>query len=147
MGDNWANWLLVIAGGVLTIIEVVLGAATGFDLVLVGVSLAAGGAVGLLFDSTKVGLFSAGALALIYLSFLRNKIRSRLIAPGLASNVDALIGSEGIVTVRIAPGAAGQVKVGHEVWRAVLLPSLKESREPGTSVTVVSVEGVTVIVR
>src|SRR5579864_1722935 len=39
---NWVNWLLVIGGIVCVIIELALGALTGFDLALVGGSLAVG---------------------------------------------------------------------------------------------------------
>ena len=56
---NWLNWVLVIGGFVCVIIELALGALTGFDLALVGASLAAGGAVGILFGSANVGLLSA----------------------------------------------------------------------------------------
>jgi hypothetical protein len=37
---NFWNWMLVIIGGVLAIAEALLGAVTGFDLLLLGVSLA-----------------------------------------------------------------------------------------------------------
>jgi membrane protein implicated in regulation of membrane protease activity len=68
-------------------------------------------------------------------------------APGLPSNADALLGSRAIVTMPITPDAAGQVKIGPEIWRAVLSPTAKEAREPGASVIVESVDGVTLIVR
>ena len=45
--NNVVNWLLVIGGIVCVIIELALGALTGFDLALVGASLAVGGAIGL----------------------------------------------------------------------------------------------------
>ena len=41
---NWVNWLLVIVGVLCAVAELALGALTGFDLALVGASLAAGGA-------------------------------------------------------------------------------------------------------
>lgn len=147
MGDNWANWSLVCLGGLMIVVEVVLGAATGLDFALVGISLAAGGGIGLFFESTKVGLFSAGALAFIYLAFFRRWIRSQFTVPDRPSNVDAILGSKAIVTVRIAPNDSGQVKVGHEIWRAVLSTAAKEVREPGDSVLVESVDGATLIVR
>ena len=147
MGENWASWLLVVVGGLMIVAEVLLGAATGFDFALVGLSLAAGGGLGLAFESAKVGLFAAGALAFLYLAFLRSRIRSKFMAPGLPSNVDAILGKKAIVTMRITPDAAGQVKVGHETWRAALSSAAKEAREAGDSVSVESVEGVTLIVR
>ena len=53
---NWVNWLLVIAGVLCVAAELALGASTGFDLALVGASLAAGGAIGLLARSGQGGL-------------------------------------------------------------------------------------------
>ena len=125
MGTNWASWSLIALGGLMILAEVVLGAATGFDFALVGLSLAAGGGLGLLFNSAMAALFSAGALSFVYMAFLRSRIRSKLMAPGLPSNVDALLGSRGIVTIEITPDAAGQVKIGPELWRAVLSSAVR----------------------
>ena len=63
--SNWVNWLLVIGGIVCVIIELALGALTGFDLALLGASLAVGGGIGLLAGSAKVSLFAAGAIRLL----------------------------------------------------------------------------------
>jgi membrane protein implicated in regulation of membrane protease activity len=145
--DNWVNWSLIGLGIVLVIFEVLLGAATGFDLALIGVSLATGGGIGLAFASTKVGLFSGGALALLYLAFFRRMIRARLASGGKPSNVDAIMGRSGVVLERIAPNAAGQVKVGDEIWRARLESESGAALEPGQTVTVASVDGVTLKVR
>lgn len=141
--QNWVNYTLVIGGAVLIIVELMLGAATGFDLALLGISLAAGGGVGLLFGSTKVGLFSAGALAFLYLAVFRRWIKSRLTAPDQPSNVDALVGRAALVTVRIDVHQPGQVKVEDEIWRAILADGTTGAREPGQTVKVVSVDGVT----
>lgn len=144
---NWVNWMLVILGVVSIIAELVLGAITGFDLALIGISMAAGGALGLAFESTKVGLFSAGALAFVYLAFFRRWLRSKLTVKERPSNVDAVVGRAGVVTVRIAPHEPGQVKVGDEIWRAELVQSTDQARNPGETVRVESVEGVTLKVR
>jgi membrane protein implicated in regulation of membrane protease activity len=147
MGTNWVSWSLIAIGGLMLVAEVVLGVATGFDLALVGLSLAVGGGLGLLFGSTLVALFSAGAMAFIYLGLFRTRIRSKLITPGIPSNIDAILGSRAIVTAPITPDSAGQVKVGHEIWRAALASTVTEPREAGASVIVESVDGVTLIVR
>ena len=144
---NWVNWLLVIGGGVCVIIELVMGAFTGFDLALVGVSLATGGGLGFVFGSEKVGLLSAGGLAFVYLVFLRRWMRRKLTVKDHASNVDAVVGRTGVVTARIAPHMPGQVKVGDEVWRAELAQSDGAAHAPGDQVTVESVDGVTLKVR
>ena len=109
---NSTNWILIIAGTLAIVGEVILGAATGFDLALLGIALAAGGAIGLVFGSAKVGLFAAGAFAFVYLAFLRRRIRSKVSSPDRPTNVDAVIGRSAIVTEPIAPHGAGMVRVG-----------------------------------
>ena len=142
------NWLLVIGGGLMIIAEMVIGAATGLDLALLGVSLVAGGALGLFFGSAMVGLFSSGALALVYMLFLRRWIKSKLSAPGRASNVDALVGRTGVVVSRVAVNEPGRVNLDGEIWRAVLAdPAARSECKPEHTVTVVGVEGVTLKVR
>jgi membrane protein implicated in regulation of membrane protease activity len=138
--SNWVNWGLVIGGVVLIIAELLLGAVTGFDLALIGISISAGGAVGLAFESTKVGFFSAGALAFIYLAFFRRWLRSKLRVREQPSNVDAIVGSTGVVILRIAPQDPGQVKVGDEIWRAELARPTDPARDPGERVIVEGVE-------
>ena len=144
---NWVNWLLLIGGMTCVIVELALGALTGFDLALIGASLAAGGVVGLAFSSYQVGLVSAGVLAFAYLAFFRSWLKSRLTVGHHPTNVDAVVGKTGVVTKRIAPREAGQVKLGDEVWRAELARTDYAARDAGAIVTVESVEGVTLKVR
>ena len=92
-------------------------------------------------------MFTSGALALIYFLLFRRWLRARPTAKEQPSNVDAVIGHTGVVTVRVTALAAGQVKVGDETWRAVLAPGAPGAREPGETVTVESVSGVTLTVR
>ncbi len=134
---NWVNWLLVIAGIICVIIELALGALTGLDLALVGASLAVGGGIGLL---------AAGA-ALIYFALFRSWLRSKLTVRDQPTNVDAVLGKTGVVTKRIAPRDTGLVKVGAEEWRAELAQGDDTAREVGATITVSSVEGVTLKVR
>ena len=147
--NNSVNWILIITGAVAVVGEVILGAVTGFDLALLGLSLAVGGTIGLVFGSAEVGLFSAGAFAFIYLAFLRRRIRSKMTGPNRATNVDAVIGKRGMVTEPIAPHGAGMVKVGDELWRAELAEKGDgvAAIPPGATVVVDSVEGVTLRVR
>jgi len=144
---NWVNWLLVIVGIVCVIIELSLGAFTGFDMALVGGSLAIGGAVGLLTVSGKIGLLSAGILALLYLAIFRRWLKAKMTVKDHPSNVDAVIGRTGVVTKKIAPREAGLVKLGDEVWRAELASAQDAARDTGAEVKVESVEGVTLKVR
>ena len=45
MSISW-NWLLIISGALLILLEVALGGFAGFDLVLIGSAFMVGGAVG-----------------------------------------------------------------------------------------------------
>jgi membrane protein implicated in regulation of membrane protease activity len=144
---NWVNWLLVIGGIVCVIVELAMGALTGFDLALVGGSLTAGGAIGLLAGSAKIGLLAAGILAFVYLAIFRNWLRARLITKDQATNVDAVVGKRGVVTKKIGAAEAGMVKVGAEVWRAELADAEDSARDVGATVRIEAAEGVTLKVR
>jgi membrane protein implicated in regulation of membrane protease activity len=143
----WINWALIIVGIVCVIAELAMGAVTGFDLALIGGSLAIGGGIGLFAGSANVGLLAAGALALVYFAVLRNWLKTKGTVKHHSSNVDALIGNTGVVTKRIALHEAGMVKVGVEVWRAELVAGVDSAKEPGVEIRVEAVEGVTLKVR
>jgi membrane protein implicated in regulation of membrane protease activity len=145
--SNWVNWLLVIAGIICVIIELALGALTGFDLALLGASLAVGGVIGLLIGPAKIGLLAAGALAFLYLAVFRSWLKRKLTVKDQASNVDAVVGKTGVVTKRIAVREPGMVKVGAEIWRAELAGGDEAAKDAGAVVVVQSVEGVTLRVR
>ena len=143
----WVNWSLVIGGIVCVIVELALGAMTGFDLALIGGSLAIGGGIGLLAVSEKIGLLAAGGLSLIYLAVFRSWLKTKLTVKDHASNVDAIVGKTGVVTKRIAQHEPGMVKVGAEVWRAELAGAEDAARDLGVTVKVESIDGVTLKVR
>jgi len=144
---NWVNWLLVIVGIVCVIIELALGALTGFDLALVGGSLTVGGIIGLFTGSAKIGLLAGGVLSFIYLVLFRRWLRAKLTVKDQPSNVDALVGKTGVVTQKIGAAEAGLVKVGSEVWRAELAQAGDGARDVGATVKIEAVEGVTIKVR
>ena len=147
---NSVNWMLIIVGALALVAEVILGVVTGFDLAIVGISLMAGGGIGLAFGSAKVGLFAAGAFAFLYLAVFRRQVKARLArGPARATNVDVVLGKSGLVTERIGPHAPGIVRVGDELWRAALMDESTSAvaKEPGATVVVDSVEGVTLKVR
>jgi membrane protein implicated in regulation of membrane protease activity len=143
----WVNWFLVIVGIVCVIVELALGAMTGFDLALIGGSLTIGGAIGLLSGSEKIGLLAAGGLALVYLAIFRRWLKTKLTVKDHASNVDAIVGKTGVVTQRIAQHEPGMVKVGSEIWRAELVGAENAPRDSGATVTVEGIDGVTLKVR
>lgn len=144
---NWVNFLLVIIGVLCVAAEIALGAITGFDLALVGASLAAGGTIGLIMQSWHAGLLSAAAFALLYFALFRRWLRAKLLVTNQASNVDAVVGKMGVVTKRIGQRDCGIVKVGSEEWRAELAQQSDPAREVGADVQIVSVEGVTLKVK
>jgi membrane protein implicated in regulation of membrane protease activity len=144
---NWVSWLLVIGGVICVIIELAMGAMTGFDLALVGASLVVGGTIGLLTGSANIGLLAAAAAALLYFALFRRWLKSKLTVRDQPTNVDAVMGKVGVVTKRIAPRDCGLVKVGAEEWRAELAQGDETAREVGATITVRSVEGVTLKVR
>jgi membrane protein implicated in regulation of membrane protease activity len=144
---NWVNWLLVIFGVLCVAAELALGVLTGFDLALIGASLAAGGVVGLIAQSWQAGLLSAAIFALLYFALFRRWLKAKLHVKEQASNVDAVVGRSGVVTKRIVRGDCGIVKVGSEEWRAELAQPDDAVREIGASVQVVSFEGVTLKVK
>lgn len=145
---NWVNWLLVIVGVLCAVAELALGALTGFDLALVGASLAAGGAIGLLTQSWHVGLISAAIFALLYFAIFRSWLKAKLHVATQPTNVDAVVGKTGVVTKNIGPNRdCGLVKVGSEEWRAELAQPNGAVKQVGVEVKVVAVEGVTLKVQ
>jgi membrane protein implicated in regulation of membrane protease activity len=143
---DW-NWVLLIAGALMILIEVILGGFAGFDLVLIGSAFVLGGAVGLVLGSAPAGFVIASVLCVAYIALGRRWVRDRMRGRGVPSNVDALVGQQGLVTQRVAAHEAGQVKVKDETWRAVPAAGAAGPFEPGSVVTVSGVDGVTLQVR
>jgi membrane protein implicated in regulation of membrane protease activity len=146
MSQGW-NWVLLIAGALLVLVEVALGGFAGFDLVLIGSSLVLGGGLGLLFGNTTVGYVTAAVLCLGYVALGRRWVRSRMAHRAVASNADALVGARALVTERIERHHAGMVKVRGEVWRALPASDDAGPFDAGVEVTVAAVDGVTLQVR
>lgn len=144
---NFWNWVLIIGGAVLVLIEVALGGFAGFDLVLIGSAFVLGGGLGLALDSPVLGFATATILCLAYIAVGRRIVRARWHSGRTATNTDALLGREAVVVERIAPHAPGQVKVNDELWRAEVAPDNAGPFEPGTRVTVAGINGVTLQVR
>lgn len=114
------SWILIIVGAILIVFEVLLGAMSGFDFLLIGSAVVIGGILGLITGSAPVAVAAAGVRALAYVLFGRKSLRSRWRRPGILSNTDALIGRAVAVSETIAPGRPGRVKFEGEEWRAVL---------------------------
>ena len=143
---NW-NWVLVVMGAVMVLIEAALGGFAGFDLVLIGSSFVLGGAIGLLMGNAVVGFVTASVLCVIYIVAGRRWVRARLKRPGVATNTDALIGQKALVTQALSAHQPGQVSLRGEVWRARPAPDEPGTLETGAEVMVEGIEGVTLTVR
>ncbi len=146
MSFGW-NWLLLVVGAVLILVEVAFGGFAGFDLVLIGSSFVLGGGLGLLLGSAVAGLVTAAVLCLLYVAVGRRWVRARMHHASTPSNVDAIVGMKGLVTVRVSRHEPGQVRVRQEIWRAVPKDENAGPFEPGAEVTVAGVDGVTLQVR
>ncbi len=140
------NWILVIAGAVLVLVEIILGAITGFDFVLIGSALMLGGILGLLTKSATLGMAAAGVLALLYVFVGRKRIRNRLARPGIISNIDVLLGKTARVVETITSERPGRIKYEGEEWRAALDRPGTGSIDLGSTVRVVRIDGVTAYV-
>jgi membrane protein implicated in regulation of membrane protease activity len=141
------NWVLIIAGALCILAEVAMGGFAGFDLVLIGSAVAAGGVVGLIAGDPVVGLIVAAALSLAYIALGRRWVRAHLQHGTVASNADAVVGQRALVVQRLAEHQPGQVRVRDEVWRAAPARGAAGPFEPGAVVTVEEVDGVTLLVR
>lgn len=91
----------------------------------------------------QIAVFLIVSLALLFST--RKIFVEKLKAGSQKTNVDALIGREGKVTMAIAPFAPGQVKVGGQIWTAVGTdPELSIAED--TLIQVQAVEGVKLVV-
>lgn len=140
------NWTLIIGGAILILVEVLLGAATGFDFLLIGSALLAGGVLGLFLKSSTIGFAAAGILALAYVFIGRRHVRNRFGRPGIPSNTDSLIGKTVRVVQPIQTGHPGRVKHEGEEWRAELARPSDTELEAGKDARVIRIDGVTVFV-
>ena len=143
---DW-TWLLILAGAVLVLVEVAFGGFAGFDLVLIGSTFVLGGVVGLITGSPAAAYGTAAVLGVVYIAVGRRLVRERMaVARKHPTNVDALLGKQGLVQQRIGAHEPGMVKVDDEVWRALPAPGTGPF-EAGALVTIASVDGVTLFVR
>lgn len=131
--------VVILIGIALIILELILGAASGFDLFLLGVILIISGSIGLMAGSIPLMLVLVMTLSLAYIFLGRRFIRSRLSITTTQTNVEALIGKEAVVFKAIPQHGAGQIKVNGEIWRAEAVDAI----ETGEKVIIRSVSGVT----
>jgi len=140
MFDNLNQFTILIILGILAIIaEIILGAATGFELLIIGIVLVIGGGIGMLTGSLMIAIGSITALILGYVFFGRNTIKQALHITTTKTNTDSIIGKQGMVVVSIQPDVPGQIKYEGEIWRA----ESEKAIAKGKKVKILSVSGVT----
>lgn len=141
--EDWLVWFLaaiaLLVGEMFT---------AGFWLACLAAGAAVAGLVALVpgLGAIAQGLaFTVSSVA--SMAGLRPKLMQYFqLGPGseLRTGVDALLGKTGIVTERIGPGRPGRVKVEGEDWRGA--SSDAGVIEPGTQVTIIQVDGTTLMV-
>lgn len=133
------NYILIIVGIGAIVLEILLGAVTGFDLLLVGIIFVISGGLGTLFNSFIIALISTIVLTLLYILVGRRFVKQKLSIATKETNVGRLFGKKAVVIKKIEPNHPGQVKFEGEVWRA----ESEKSVAIGQEVTIESVSGVT----
>ncbi|MGH7529165.1 MAG: NfeD family protein [Gemmatimonadales bacterium] len=142
--EDWLIWFLSALG--LLVAEMFT---PGFWLACLAVGAAAAGITALIpgLGPAIQGLtFAAGSL--LSMAALRPRLlRSFQLTAGsgVRTGVDALLGKTAVVTERIEPlSGQGRVKVEGEDWRGVSADATVI--EPGTLVTIIQVDGATLMV-
>ena len=141
--EDWLLWFLLAIG--LFVGEMFTA---GFWLACLAVGAGVAGIVGLIpglgFVAQGIA-FATGSI--VSMAGLRPRLMHYFqLGPGseLRTGVDALLGKTGTVTERISPGQTGRVKVDGEDWRGA--SSDATVIEPGTQVTIIQVDGTTLMV-
>ena len=94
------------------------------------------------FHSWILTVIVTGVICIAYVALGRRYVHRWTMASKSKTNVDAIIGRQGIVLQSIVKNLDGRVKVGNEQWRARAEEDIKE----GDEVVVTGVSGATLIV-
>ena len=133
-------WLIVMIGFLI---------AEALTVGLVGIWFAGGALVAVILSLFEVSplmqVIVFFAVSICLLVFTRKIFVEKLNTGNENTNVDALIGETGQVTMTINPMEVGQVKLKGQVWSALADDSLLTIEE-GTYVTIKAIEGVKLIV-
>jgi len=140
--DLWLWLVFVIVGLFLVLLELIIGVETGLDLVVIGSAFILGGLVTLPFNSWLITLIVTSVICVAYVALGRRYVHRWTTVKKAKTNIDAIIGRQGIVLKSIAKNVDGLVKVGNEQWRARAEEDIRE----GDEIVVTSVSGVTLIV-
>ncbi|MFA5135942.1 MAG: NfeD family protein [Patescibacteria group bacterium] len=133
------SYILIALGIVAIIVELLLGAATGFDLLIIGIVFVVSGVLGVVFHSFFVAMGFVISLLLLYVFIGRKIVKNTLSIDTKKTNIDSILGKKGVVVKKITPHHPGQVKVEGETWRAESEDAIDVHRE----VLIQSVTGIT----
>jgi membrane protein implicated in regulation of membrane protease activity len=133
-------WFIFIGIGLLMILlELIVGLETGLDLVFLGSAFIIGGLITWPFHSWVLTLIITLVICIAYLALGRRYVHRWTATRKEKTNIDAIIGKNGIVLQSLTPGAKGVVKVDNEEWRA----RAEESIEEGEVIVVKNISGIT----
>ncbi len=137
--DLWLWLVFVIVGLLFVLLELIVGVETGLDLVVIGSAFIVGGLVTWPFHSWLLTVIVTSIICVAYVALGRRYAHRWTAVKKTRTNIDAIIGRQGIVLKSIARNVNGLVKVGNEQWRARAEEDIKE----GDEIVVTSVSGVT----
>ena len=115
---------------------------TGLDLVFIGSAFIIGGLATWPFHSWWLTLVVTSAICVVYVVLGRRYIHQWTAVKRVRTNIDTIIGQQGIVLKTISRNVDGLVKIGNEQWRA----RADQDIEQGEEIIVTSISGVTLIV-
>lgn len=141
--DLWLWLVFVIVGLLFVLLELIVGVETGLDLVVIGSAFIIGGLVTWPFHSWLLTVIVTSIICVAYVALGRRYVHRWTTVSKAKTNIDAIIGRQGIVLRSIARNADGLVKIGNEQWRA----RAEEDIKKGEEIVVTSVSGVTLIVK
>jgi len=140
--DLWLWLIFVIVGLLFVLLELGIGVETGFDLVFIGSAFILGGLATWPFHSWLLTVIITSMICVAYVAIGRRYVHRWTAGSKAKTNIDAIIGREGIVLKSIARNVDGQVRVGNEQWRA----RAEEDIEEGDEIVITGVGGATLIV-
>ena len=141
--DLWLWLIFVIVGLLFALVELIIGVETGLDLVFIGSAFIIGGLITWPFHSWVLTVIITAIICIAYVALGRRYVHRRMAVSKARTNIDAIIGREGIVLRSIAKNVDGLVKVGNEQWRA----RAEEDIKKGDEIIVTGVSGATLTVK
>ncbi len=140
--DSWL-WLIFVAVGLfLVFLEFIIGVEAGLDLVVVGSAFILGGLVTWPFHSWVPTVIVTSLICVAYVVLGRRYVHRWTTVKKEKSNVDAIIGREGIVLKSIVKHFDGRIRIDNQQWRA----RAEEDIQEGDEVVVTGIRGATLIV-